>query len=146
MKFSTKTVLRWVGKHRKRTLKKVLIYLIDDREVSKAKFRREEKAALKRIVKQEYAPQTNRGGASAWPLVSDALAVHPDQIPEAIESAKRKGVPTEFDKMGRPIFTSRAHRKSYCEKYHFFDRNGGYGDAARGAGLPISYGDEGEAV
>lgn len=65
-------------------------------------------------------------------LHSDALGVHPKQIKEASEHAAKLGVPTEFDKLGRPIFTSRAHRKRYCASYGAFDKDGGYGDAAPG--------------
>jgi hypothetical protein len=62
------------------------------------------------------------------PLRSEAMAVHPKQIKEAEESAKRKGVPTEFDTMGRPEFVSREHRKRYMRAYGFHDNDGGYGD------------------
>jgi len=41
---------------------------------------------------------------------------------------RRKGVPTDYTRDGCPIFTSRAHRKRYCEAHGYFDRNGGYGD------------------
>jgi len=56
------------------------------------------------------------------------MAVHPAQIEEATASAKAKGVPTEFDREGSPVFTSRAHRKAYCRAYGVHDRSGGYGD------------------
>lgn len=65
------------------------------------------------------------------PIHSDSLGVHPRQVKKAQESAASKGVPTEFDKKGRPIFTSRLHRKRYCQAYGFFDRDAGYGDAQR---------------
>ncbi len=67
------------------------------------------------------------------PQACEMLAVHPDQITEATDNAKLKGVPTAFDGLGRPVFTSRAHRKEYMEKYGFFDRSGGYSDARRNA-------------
>jgi hypothetical protein len=73
----------------------------------------------------------SRGG---WkPLHSDALAVHPDQIPEAVALAKRRGVPTDFDGEGRPIFTSRHHRRQYSVAHGFYDRDAGYSDAQRGS-------------
>ncbi len=61
-------------------------------------------------------------------MKSEALAVHPEQRGEAIASAKRKGVSTYFDRMGRPVFTSARHRAEYCKAYGFRDRNGGYSD------------------
>ena len=77
-------------------------------------------------------------GNRPWtkPVHSDALAVHPKQIGEAVEDARRKGVPTDFDRSGRPIFGDRDHKKRYCQAYGFYDRSGGYGDAQTGkAGL-----------
>lgn len=65
------------------------------------------------------------------PIHSDSLGVHPRQVAKAQADAAKKGVPTEFDKKGRPIFTSRQHRKQYCEAYGYFDRDAGYGDAQR---------------
>lgn len=60
---------------------------------------------------------------SGWPIVSDALAVHADQVQEAIADAAKKGVPTEFRKDGRPVLRDRAHRKAYLKAYGFIDRN-----------------------
>ncbi len=62
------------------------------------------------------------------PKASDAMAVHPRQVPEAIESAKKKGVPTEFLKDGRPLFTSRRHQAAYIRAYGFFNKDACYGD------------------
>lgn len=61
---------------------------------------------------------------------SVALAVHPSQVQEAIDDARKKGVPTDFTPDGRPVFESRSHRKKYMTAYRFFDRDAGYGDAA----------------
>jgi len=60
----------------------------------------------------------------------EALAVHPDQREEAMDSAVRKGVPTYFDENGCPVFTSRSHRRAYHKAYGFFDRDAGYSDRA----------------
>lgn len=75
-------------------------------------------------------PFGDGSGLVGWKeLHSEAMAVHPKQIQEAIEDAKKHGVPTNFDKEGRPIFTSRAHRAKYMKAYHHYDKCGGYGDA-----------------
>ena len=94
-------------------------YWIDNRQVSKEEFDRA-------FPDKEGVP----GMEYAWdrPLLSDALAVHPSQIEEAREDAKQKGVPTDFTPDGRPILTSRAHRKRYLKAYGFHDKQGGYGD------------------
>lgn len=75
------------------------------------------------------------GGNRPWsrPLASDALAVHPEQIPEAIEDARKKGISIDFDSLGRPLFRDRNHRKRYCRAYGIYDRDGGYSDAQKGA-------------
>lgn len=94
-------------------------FFLDGREVS-----REEFDAV-------FPDQGLAGGDSlvGWkPLASEALAVHPRQIAEAEESARRKGVPTEFDSQGRPVFTSRSHRRQYLRAYNFHDKDGGYSD------------------
>ena len=60
---------------------------------------------------------------------SDKLAVHPSQCDEAEAHAKKRGVPTEFErKSGRPRFLSRAHQKAYCKAYGVHNLDGGYGD------------------
>jgi len=66
-----------------------------------------------------------------WPLHSEALAVHPEQIEEANEICRAKGVPTDHDADGCPILNDRDHRRRYCQAFGFFDRDAGYGDAQR---------------
>ncbi len=82
-----------------------------------------------RDIAAENAGYTDTPGA--WPMKSDAAGVHPSQIGEAREHAAKVGVPTDFTPDGRAIFTSRLHRKSYCEAHGLYDRNGGYGDPRR---------------
>ena len=67
----------------------------------------------------------------AWPLLSDAAGVAEHQVPEAVEHSRRIGIPTDFTPDGRAIFTSRQHRKKYCEAIGLYDRSGGYGDPQR---------------
>ena len=69
-----------------------------------------------------------RSTGKGWPLLSDAMGVHPDQIAEAREHAARHSVPTDFAPDGRAILRSRDHRKRYGELIGMYDRNGGYGD------------------
>jgi hypothetical protein len=40
------------------------------------------------------------------PMTSLALKVHPSQVEEAREFARRKGVPTDYQPDGRPVITS----------------------------------------
>lgn len=58
------------------------------------------------------------------PMASEALAVHPDQVPEAREDAKRRGVPVEFQPTGEPVFTSSRQFREYAKAYGY--RHRGY--------------------
>lgn len=68
-----------------------------------------------------------------WPMLSDAAGVAPHQIEEVTKESVRAGIPTNFTEDGRAIFTSREHRKRYCEHIGLYDRNGGYSDPQRKA-------------
>jgi hypothetical protein len=59
-------------------------------------------------------------------VISDTLAVHPNQIKEASDLAKKLGVPTEFLPDGRPIIRSTAHQREYAKKHGFICRNSFY--------------------
>ncbi len=95
-------------------------YLIDGYEVTKAAFDRQ-------FPDQPMGDGSGLLGLSK-PHPSDALAVHPRQVAEAVENAKLKGVPTEFLPDGRPLMRSRQHQKEYIKAYGFYNRDGGFGD------------------
>jgi hypothetical protein len=63
-----------------------------------------------------------------WPMLSDAMGVHPDQIHEASKEAASLGVPTQFTADGRAVLTGPQHRKKLCEAYGFYDKNASFGD------------------
>jgi hypothetical protein len=73
-------------------------------------------------------PGANSHMSSNWPMKSEAAAVHPSQIGEATEFYRNKGVPTSFDRLGRPVLESRAHRKAFLRASGLHDRDGGVGD------------------
>jgi glycine/D-amino acid oxidase-like deaminating enzyme len=100
-------------------------FYLDGKEVSEADYRK------------VYPPPRNDGPPlddcpGAWPLLSDALAVHPTLTKEAMRDAAAKGVPTEFHEDGRPIFRDRDHRKRYMMATGYYDRGAGYSDAQPG--------------
>ena len=64
----------------------------------------------------------------AWPIISDALAVHPSQVQQARERNKRHGVPVWYMLDGRAILPDRAARKKLLKLEGFHDNSGGYGD------------------
>lgn len=100
-------------------------YYVGEKEVSKAQYDKATKSKVADLL-QGHAP----GGqhSAGWPLYSDAVGVHPDQIPEAMAEARKHGVPTDFTPDGKVVFTSPGHRRDYCKLYGYFDLNGGYSD------------------
>ncbi len=49
-----------------------------------------------------------------WPVHSDSEGVHPSQRQAAQDYLDRRGVPTQFDELGRAVFRSRDHYRRYC--------------------------------
>lgn len=98
-------------------------YYLDGREVTKAEFK---KAFPDRKV-------CDAGGdfITAWkrPIQSDAMAVHPDQIDEAMARNRKHGVFVEYNpEDGRPILRDRGQRRDLMRIEGFHDKHGGYGD------------------
>ena len=90
-------------------------YWIDGKQVSKEEF-------------DAVCPDKPLGGAAAlvgWKkLGCDALAVHPDQVKDAIELSIQKGVPTHFDAEGTPQFESKGHYTRFLRAYGYFNKDG----------------------
>lgn len=86
------------------------------------RFTEEQRAALEALAESPTEDPGNR----PWvhPVYSDALAVHPTQRDEAAALAKRLGVPTEFDRAGRPVFASAGHFKEFARVHGY--RHKGY--------------------
>lgn len=60
---------------------------------------------------------------SCWPNHNEAIVVHPDDRGAASKAAAEKGVPTDFDSLGRAIFTDRSHFKKYNRAFGITDRS-----------------------
>lgn len=81
---------------------------------------------MNRDYKAEHSTESS-GDHGCWPMVSEAAAVHPSQIAEAKDLIRRKGgVDCEFDKHGRPIFTSMGHRRRCLRAMGYEDKKGYY--------------------
>lgn len=82
----------------------------------------------------EHRPPELAGGERGssfcgWkPLASESYAYHPKQIKEAEAFLKSRDCPTEIDPTGRPLFTSRSHRRRFLKVNRAHDNDGGYGD------------------
>jgi hypothetical protein len=55
---------------------------------------------------------------------SDGAAVDPSESAMMIEECARRGVPTHHDEQGRPVFTSKEHRRKYLKLRGFHDKSG----------------------
>jgi hypothetical protein len=65
-------------------------------------------------------------GTGNWkkPVLSDALAVHPDQIPQVMERNRLAGVHVEYEpQYGRPILRSSADKKALMRLEKCHDNN-----------------------
>lgn len=101
-------------------------YYLEDKEVSKDEYDKAHESKLDGLFAEgTFLPSQT---TTCWPMVSEALAVHPKQRQAAVEHAKRHGVPTDFDHLNRPIFRDRGHRKQYLRIRGAHDNSGGYGD------------------
>jgi hypothetical protein len=98
-------------------------YLVNGREVS-----REEFTAGSKLGEVLAGNVPSSPHAAGWPILSDALGVHPSQIAEAMAANRKAGVPTEYTKDGRAVVTDPGHRKRLARSLGIHDRNGGYGD------------------
>ena len=89
----------------------------------------------KEVTEEEYravypAPEMGDGvvmgsARSGWPMRSEALAT--GDIERAKKYDEARGVATEYDRVGRPIFRDRAYRRAYL-KARGVHANNSYGD------------------
>ncbi len=74
----------------------------------------------------------NGHSPACWPMLSDALAVHPKQIPAVMERNKQHGLHVEYNPTdGRPVLMDRGMRRDLMKLEAIHDNNGGYGDDHR---------------
>lgn len=97
------------------------VYSLDGKRVSQRKVRK---------MFQPVSNGTATGLIGFRPLASEALAVHPDDIPAAMERDRKHGIYCNYDAEGRPILTSRQERARMIRSLNLFDRDAGYGDPA----------------
>lgn len=103
------------------TMDGVPTHMIDGRVVTQAEFDRILPSKPIEAPLLAHAP-------GAWPMMSEAMGVQPDQIAEAVANDAKLGVPTEYTRDGRPILRDRKHRQQFLKAHHMRDNHGGYGD------------------
>lgn len=84
------------------------------------------------MLAARQAPAAEAGFEPQDVLFSDALGVDPRDREDAICDAKHQGVPTEFTKDGRAVFTSYRHRDQYAKTYGFVSRSDKRGRRVKG--------------
>ncbi len=99
-------------------------YYVNGEEVTKAEF---DVICPSKPLHAGVPPATLMQTSAAWPLLSDSMGCDPTQIDHFQNDSIKRGVPTEFDKEGRAIFLSNAHKRDYAKAYGYPNRDGGYG-------------------
>lgn len=83
---------------------------------------------MPRDIAGEHRPRSRHDQtAGNWrDFHSDAASIDPRDANKFRAFDQKMGVPTEYDKMGRPKFTSQRHRAGYLKAHGMFDKDGGY--------------------
>jgi len=86
--------------------------------------------------------------AGLWvkPFASEALGVHPDQIPEATRALRAAGVMADFDKEGRLVVTSDKQFREAAKACGLWDGRDGYGGGRTEEGQRVTTGREREKL
>jgi len=99
------------------------LYFLDGQSCTEAEFN----AAFPPAVEPD-GPDAGSSLCGWKPIHSEAMAYHPKQVKEAEEHFRKLGIPTEIDRLGRPVLTSRSHRRKVMKSQGLHDNSGGYGD------------------
>jgi hypothetical protein len=103
------------------------LFFIDGKPVSRRRFDRAFPNRVCDLIRAGKGPGGQENGA--WPMRSEALAVHPRQVEQANARNARHGVATRYDpKTGHAIIPSREDRRKLLKVEGFRDNDGGYSD------------------
>lgn len=102
-------------------------FFVNDVEVTEEEYKAATPSKLNELLGEECLPAQHPG---AWGgMRSEAMAVHPEQIPEVLARNKKHGLGNiEYDRAGRPILKDRGMRRDLMRLEGVHDKNGGYGD------------------
>lgn len=98
-----------------------MVFLIGDREVTREEFDRG-------MPDKEVAVPLEAHLPSCWPMRSEALACHPDQVQEMNERNAKHGIGTRYEADGTAVIPDRGDRKRLLRLEGYHDKGGGYGD------------------
>lgn len=91
-----------------------VVYKINGKTVPRDEFVKDSKGA----------GQIRRSWESKSVITSEGAAVHPKDRKQAEELASRQGVPTHFDREGRPVFNSLRHQTKYLRTIGLHNKDG----------------------
>lgn len=105
-----------------------------ERRVRRGRLRLENKLAggFETLILVGMAKTSTTGNASArYPMVSDAMGVHPSQIKEHMDHLRKMGCgQVDHTPDGGVILNDNSQRRRVAEALGMYDRNGGYSDPA----------------
>lgn len=103
-------------------------YFVDDNEVSREEY---EAASPKGRLKELFASGTTAvsQALACWPMRSDALSCHPNQIAAITERNKKHGITgVSYEADGTCVISDREARRKIMALEGVHDNKGGYGD------------------
>ena len=101
-------------------------FYIDGKEVTEREFNRAFPSKIEDLLASPTLLPAQT--PTCWPMVSEALAVHPKQVEQARIRNRRHGVAVDYLPDGRAILPDRGARRDLLRIEGFRDNNGGYGD------------------
>lgn len=106
-----------------------IIYKLNGTEVTPEVFARHGDSRMDEMLAEGQPPALGGNTPACWPMKSEAMAVHPDQIPEALARNKRHGISgVSYDRLGRAVLADRRARRDLMRLEGVHDNQGGYGD------------------
>ena len=117
-----------------------------EKETTQDLMRAFQKKVLTSPPKAKVATRQRLKGAGLWckPFASDALGVHPDQVPEATKALRAAGVMADFDKEGRLVVTSDKQFREAAKACGLWTGRDGYGGGQNEDGSRVGTGRENE--
>ena len=90
-----------------------VVYRINGEQVTRKEFVKDSKGI----------GQIRRSYESSKVIVSEGAAVHPDDRHEAMGHARKHGFAIDFDREGRPHFTSHTQQKKYLKVLGMYNKD-----------------------